>query len=384
MIVTATGSITVDGGGSHAGSTLIEIDANPVASTNSTLTNSGTINVTGADGIGILVRKPSSTLQNNAGATINITMTDNDPLRNLGTVINDGDILINATEAAGNPDGTNPGPHGVLVGTGATFTNNSYLSIIGGNAPNGSSIRVSGTLNNGTCALIEIDGLLRNAASSVGVQNDGLIESTFTGTNVNNGGPFINDGVLVDASGTHATSSAFFGGNDVDGASTGFYDSGDDLTQVNFDGNNTLNIVQFSGDPFDDFDTEEDDGEAASYLASEPAIGASGAGMAAEYQWSVPGALSFTEDGQTAPDGSRRLLRVEFPDNAGPGDATYTVFLTVTDASGCVATDEQTVAIHAPPQVPTLSEWGLFILALLLMSMGTLYLVNNKELAVKE
>ncbi|MEZ4888342.1 MAG: IPTL-CTERM sorting domain-containing protein [Chitinophagales bacterium] len=36
------------------------------------------------------------------------------------------------------------------------------------------------------------------------------------------------------------------------------------------------------------------------------------------------------------------------------------------------------------PNVPTLSEWGLLILALLLMTMGTLYLINNKVVTAKE
>lgn len=44
------------------------------------------------------------------------------------------------------------------------------------------------------------------------------------------------------------------------------------------------------------------------------------------------------------------------------------------DASGALIVDE----------VPTLSEWGLLILALLFMTMGTLYLINNKELARQE
>jgi len=38
----------------------------------------------------------------------------------------------------------------------------------------------------------------------------------------------------------------------------------------------------------------------------------------------------------------------------------------------------------APPQVPTLSEWGLLILALLFMTMGTLYLINDKVLAARK
>lgn len=60
-------------------------------------------------------------------------------------------------------------------------------------------------------------------------------------------------------------------------------------------------------------------------------------------------------------------LPATFNFGAPIGDCEY-------DASGALIVDE----------VPTLSEWGLLILALLFMTMGTLYIINNKELALKE
>lgn len=35
-------------------------------------------------------------------------------------------------------------------------------------------------------------------------------------------------------------------------------------------------------------------------------------------------------------------------------------------------------------EVPTLSEWGLLILALLFMTMGILYIINNKQLSMEQ
>ena len=87
----------------------------------------------------------------------------------------------------------------------------------------------------------------------------------------------------------------------------------------------------------------------AKYRSSEQSITSGGnPELAAKFEWSAPGALSTSESGASAPDGGRRTLNVEWPD-ATTTDAFYAVYLTVTDAAGCVATASQAVTIHPLP-----------------------------------
>lgn len=61
-------------------------------------------------------------------------------------------------------------------------------------------------------------------------------------------------------------------------------------------------------------------------------------------------------------------LPATFNFGAPIGDCSY-------DAAG---------VLIAGPEVPTLSEWGLLILALLFMTMGTLFLINHRQVLAKE
>ena len=218
VIVLANATLTIDG---------MNVTPQPQLVISGTLINRGTVDVSNSTNIGIQVN--GGNLDNRGPGTVFISNTVNDPLRvvSSGTVINNGVINIDATTSTANP-GTPAGPHGILNTQGSTFTNNLLISIIGGSAANGSSIRNSALFINNECALIEIDGLLRNSAPAATFENYGVIKSSFGPTpNVNTGNSFLNDGTLADITGSHATSADFFGGNDVDVASTGTYVAAD-------------------------------------------------------------------------------------------------------------------------------------------------------------
>ncbi len=57
--------------------------------------------------------------------------------------------------------------------------------------------------------------------------------------------------------------------------------------------------------------------------------------------------------------------------------------VTVTNTENCSGTSATSVIVESIADVPTLSEWGLIILALLLMTAGTLYLVQPTPLSRK-
>lgn len=94
---------------------------------------------------------------------------------------------------------------------------------------------------------------------------------------------------------------------------------------------------------------------------------------------------SFTINGETYSDGF-------FCSSTDPNYRIFSTAGTPQDISsgatvsygGAIGDCEYDMAGALILEIPTLSEWGLLILALLLMTMGTLYLIDNKELARQE
>ncbi|MEO1262137.1 MAG: MopE-related protein [Bacteroidota bacterium] len=206
LVVLANATLTVD---------QMNVLPQPGLDINGTLFNRGTINVLNSTNIGITVRAGGD-LQNRGTGTISISNTVNDPMRVLGSATNNGQLFIDMS-------GSGMDTRGIIVSIAGSFTNNLLLSITGGvSGPNGSSIRNNNEFINSECALIEIDGRLINNGNFT---NGGTFKSSFgAATNTNTViATFLNDGVLADITGSHATSADFFGGNDVDAASTGIY-----------------------------------------------------------------------------------------------------------------------------------------------------------------